>query len=159
MLALFAPFFERVQGTALATTIAQSSTITGILSASHLIGFTLVLGGALVSNLKLLGLLFPDRDTLEITAPTARGMAAGLLISMTTGLLLFSARAADASANQIFQIKMMLLAAAALLQFVLVGRMSRRLPAKSPVLRLTGGVSLALWLGVALAGCGFILLE
>jgi hypothetical protein len=159
MLALFAPFFERVQETALASAIAGSSILTGVLSASHLIGFTLVLGGALVSNLKLIGLLFPGRDTLEVTVPATRGIAAGLLISLTTGLLLFSARAADASANQIFQIKMMLLASAAVLQFTLVGRMSRTRPANSPSLRLTGGMSLALWFGVALAGCGFILLE
>lgn len=159
MQATLAPFFERVQGTALASAIAQSSLITGVLSASHLIGFTLVLGGALVSSLKLIGLLFPERATLEITVPASRGIAAGLLVSLTTGLLLFSARASDASANEIFQLKMALLVSATLFQFLFVGRISRRFPATSPSLRLTGSVSLALWFGVALAGCGFILLE
>jgi hypothetical protein len=156
---LLAPFFARVQESALATAIAGSSAITGALSASHLLGFALVLGGALVSNLKLVGVLFPERPTLEVTAPAGRGIAVGLLVSIVTGLLLFSARAADASANWIFQLKMTLLVTAALFQFAFVGPIGRRLPRTSASLRLTGGVSLALWIGVALAGCAFILLE
>jgi len=63
--------------------------LTGALSSVHVIGFTLVTGGALVANLNLLGVLFPGRPPIEVTRPASRGIAAGLAISALTGLLLF----------------------------------------------------------------------
>jgi hypothetical protein len=41
----------------------------------HVIGFTLVTGGALVANLNLLGVLFPGRSPMEVTRPASRGIA------------------------------------------------------------------------------------
>ena len=157
-MAIFAPFFAKVQATAVASAIAQSSRITGGLSATHLIGLALVMGGALLSNLRLLGLLFPQRPAAEVTSLAGRAVLAGLLVSVTTGVMLFSARASDISSNGTFQLKMALLAAAAVVQFAVVGRSGRGVPSASR-LRVTGAVGLALWFGVAFAGCAFILFE
>src|SRR5262245_53685888 len=114
---------EALQHSAVAMAIGNSLVLLAGLSSLHVVGFALVSGGALVSNLRLLGLMFRDRPVAEIVVPTRRGMAVGLLISVVTGLLLFSTRATAASGNQFFQIKMTLLVGAVLMQFVLQRRL------------------------------------
>src|SRR5688500_2982720 len=109
-----AAFFVWLEGTRMAIAVRDSLMLTGALSAVHLVGFTLTTGGALVANLNLLGLLFPDRPPLEVTRPASRGIALGLTISALTGVLLFASRATVASVNGIFQMKMVLLVAAVL---------------------------------------------
>ena len=153
-----AAFFVWLEGTRMAITVRDSLTLTGALSAVHLVGFTLTTGGALVANLNLLGVLFPGRPPLEVTGPASRGIAVGLTISALTGALLFAPRATVASVNGIFQVKMLLLAAAALFHILVHRRVARA--ATSPSLRrATGAVGLLLWTGLALAGCAYILLE
>jgi uncharacterized protein DUF6644 len=153
-----ATVFLRLQETALATAISQSVMLTGGLSAIHLVGFTLIMGSAIVSNLRLAGVLFADRPVEEIDAPTSRGLAVGLLISITTGLLLFAARAITASESSTFWLKMLLLVAAALFHFLVHRRVAAR-PSPALAMRATGAVGLTLWVAVAFAGCAFILFE
>jgi hypothetical protein len=151
--------FARLEATTLANTIAQSVLLTGSLSAVHLVGFTLLMGAAVVSNLRLTGTLFPQRPVLEIAEPAARAIAMGLAISVASGLLLFSARASAAIVNSTFQLKMLLLLGAALFHFAVHLKVARQ-PASTPgLLRMIGTLGLVLWLGLALAGCAFILLE
>ena len=152
-------FLEWIQATGLAATVRDSLLLTGALSAVHLLGFTLVTGGALVSNLRLLGALFPQHPIVEISRPASRGIAVGLIVSVTTGLLLFAPRAMAASANGTFQLKMLLLLGAATFHFTLHRRVARQVPGAPGFVRVAGGVGLALWLGLALAGCAYILLE
>ena len=148
-----------LQATSIANAVRDSTLLTGSLSAVHLVGFALVTGGALVSNLRLLGVLLPDRPVLEVSRPAARGIAIGLAISIATGLLLVAPRAIAASANRIFQIKMLLLVSAAAFHFVVHRAATRRRVVPPGTLRGVGAIGLALWLGVALAGSAFILLE
>jgi hypothetical protein len=152
-------FFAWLAGTDVALTVRDSLLLTGALSATHLLGFTLVTGGALVGNLRLLGVLLADRPAIDVTRPAGRGIAVGLAISLVTGLLLFAPRAPDASANATFQTKMLLLVLAAAFHFTVHRRVSRRAASTSAVLRAVGAAGLLLWTGVALAGCAFILLE
>jgi hypothetical protein len=152
-------FFAWLEGTRLALTVRDSLLLTGALSAVHLIGFTLTTGGALVANLNLLGVLFRDRPVIDVTRPASRGMAIGLAISVLTGALLFAARASAASANGIFQVKMLLLVTAALFHLSVHRRISRNGTAPSSLQRGTAVIGLLLWISLALAGCAFILLE
>ena len=153
-----AAFFVWLEGTRMAIAVRDSLMLTGALSAVHLVGFTLTTGGALVANLNLLGLLFPDRPPLEVTRPTSRGIALGLTISALTGVLLFAPRATVASVNGIFQMKMLLLVAAVLFHSLVHQRVARTATSSS-MRRGTGAVGLVLWVGLALAGCAYILLE
>jgi hypothetical protein len=150
-----APLLSWVQDSRVAATIGQSSLLTGFLSGLHLLGLTLVVGGALVSGLRRLGLVLGDRPVAEVTRPISRGMSIGLAVSVATGLLLFAPRASTAARNSIFQSKMLLLLTAAVFQFAV----AHRLDARPPLLKLTGSAQLALWFSVAAAGCAFILLE
>jgi hypothetical protein len=148
-----------VETTTVATTVGQSLLLTASLSAIHLLGFTLVTGGALVANLRLLGALLPQYPVIEITRPASRGIAFGLAISIATGLLLFAGKATAVSANGTFQLKMLLLVAAALFHFTWHRRVARRGAACVRLLQVTGALGLSLWVGLALAGCAFILFE
>jgi hypothetical protein len=153
-----ASFFLWLEGTRIAITVRDSLTLTGALSAFHLVGFTLTTGGALVANLNLLGLLFPDRPPLEVSRPATRGIALGLAISALTGGLLFAPRATVASMNGIFQTKMLLLVAAVFFHALAHQRVARS-SVSTTVRRGAGAVGLLLWTSLALAGCAYILLE
>ena len=152
-------FFVWLEGSGVATTVRDSLMLTAALSAAHLIGFTLVTGGALVANLNLLGVLFQDRPALDVTRPATRGIALGLTVSVVTGVLLFGPRATVASGNSIFQTKMALLLAAVVFHLAVHQRVARNESAAGATRRVTAVAGLLLWTGLALAGCAFILLE
>ena len=163
-----APLFAWLEATRMATTVRDTLLLNASLSAVHLIGFTMVTGGALVANLNLLGVLFPGRPPVEVTRPASRGIALGLAISVLTGVFLFAPRATVASMNWIFQLKMTLLVTAVLFH-VFVHRRVAATPRSDHVRgatswstltqRATAVVGLLLWTGLALSGCAFILLE
>ena len=153
------PLVKWVQATRIATTVGQSLLLTGFISSIHLLGLTLLVGGVLVSSLRLLGVIFPERPLLDVTGAADRGIMLGLAISVATGLLLFAARAVEIAENGFFQLKMLLLVAAAVFYFAVYRNISRRAHVQPRLLRFTGALGLALWFAVALAGCAFILLE
>jgi hypothetical protein len=148
-----------LEGTRIAKVVANSLALTAGLSAIHLIGFTLLMGGAIVSNLRLAGVLLTRQTLVEIRRPAERGMLAGLCISVTTGVLLFSARASEASQNMLFQFKMAALVAAFVFQFVLQRRLVSTTLDPGRIARATGMVGLILWFTLAIAACAFVLLE
>ena len=151
-------FFAWLETTRMALAVRDSVVLTAGLSATHLLGFTLSTGGGLLSNLRLLGVLFAHRPLTEISRPATRGVLVGLMVSIITGALLFSPRAVTASENSTFQLKMLLLAAAAVFQFAVHQRiMARSSPPR--LQRLMGALGILLWIGLALAGCAFILFE
>ncbi|MEQ1913160.1 MAG: DUF6644 family protein [Vicinamibacterales bacterium] len=150
---------DALQHSWLAQTIAQSQMLTASLSAAHLLGFTLVMGSAVVSNLRLLGVMFTDQPATHVTQPARRALLLGACLSAATGVLLFMPRATGAVANDFFRVKMTLLLLALLLVTTVQGKVARREAAERGVARLVGAVGLALWVGVALAASAFILLE
>lgn len=154
-----AALFAWLQGTQVAMTVRESTLLTASLSAVHLLGLTLITGGALVANLRMLGVLLSERPVVEVARPAGRGVAIGLAISIATGLLLFAPRAPVASANRIFQTKMLLLAAATIFHFSMHRTASRDSSFGAVAQRATGATGLLLWSGVAVAGAAYILLE
>jgi len=159
MMTALGPLAAWLQTTGMATAVGESTLLSGLLSGMHLIGLTLLVGGALVSMLRLLGLIFPDRPVSDITAATDRGMMLGLAISIATGFLLLAPRASQFIGNSSFQTKMLVLLSAGLFHFAVRRRVIRRSDAGPGALGLAGACGFALWFGVALAGCALILLE
>ena len=137
------------QGSALASAVGNSPTITAMLSALHALGFTFIMGGALFANLGTLGVLFPSRPVQEVAGPGSRLIALGLLLSLPTGLLLFGPRALNTAHNSTFQLKLLLILTATAVQFGLQRRGTRAI----------GALGLTLWIALALTACAFILLE
>lgn len=151
---------EALQDSWLAHTIGESQMLTASLSALHLVGFTLVMSSALVSGLRMLGVTLREVTAINVIRPATRVMLIGLSISAATGALLFIPRAAGAAANDIFRLKLTLLLGAILMHFTMTRRVAGwRGVGDTGAQRATGALGLALWVGVALAGCAFILLE
>ena len=147
--------FLWLEHSSVSAAIASSTALTGSLSAVHIIGFVLVMSGALVANLRALGVLFAGRAGTDIAAQANRVVLIGLAVSVATGAFLFAARATDASANGVFQLKMLLLVVAVLVHFA-VARGARE---GTALARAAHALSLAVWLGLAVTACAFILLE
>ena len=150
---------EALQSSWLAQTVGQSQALTAGLSAVHLLGFTLVVGSALVSNLRMTGVLLAELPATRVTRPASRNVAIGMLISATTGALLFVPRAHAAALNPFFQLKLTLLVLAAITQFVLQRKVAARANRSRGLARVVGVLGIILWTSAALAACGFILLE
>lgn len=143
----------------LAAWVSSSPLILGALSGFHLIGFTLVVGTALVSGLHMMGVAFADRPSREVIATAVRVMVAGIALSVLTGIVQVSPRAGAALANWIFVAKMTLLAGAIAAQ-VVVPRFAARADAGTVFeLRVWSVVTTILWLAVGVMGAAFILLE
>lgn len=152
-------FLAWLQTTSIATTMGESALLTGFVSGIHLLGLTVIVGGAFVSGLRLLGVILPARPVADVTAAVGRGMMLGLAVSVASGLLLFAPRALSAASNSVFQTKMLLLLTAVVFQVAVHGRVTRRRDAGPRVQKFTGACGLALWFGVAVAGCAYILFE
>jgi hypothetical protein len=151
--------FEWIEATRLARGVANSASLTAWLSAVHVIGFAIVMGSALVGNLRALGILLTRSTVGDVLRPANRAIILGLAISASTGALLFSARATDAAANGFFQLKMLLLVAATTFQFTVDRHRADDGQRTVRHVRAVAAVALSLWLGLALAACAFILLE
>jgi hypothetical protein len=118
----------------------------------HLLGLTLLLGTALVLNLRLLGAIMRRQSIPEIVNATAPLLWSGAGLAMGSGLLLFLAEAVKCYYNAAFWYKMGLLLSAILFQLV-VHRRLRAVPSTATALvKATAAVSLLLWFGVAVAG-------
>jgi len=152
------PLITWIEATSLANTVRNSTQITAVLSSVHLIGLALIAGGALFSNLARLGAFVARQYRGDAITPAARAVTVGLMISVLTGFMLFTARASAAVENQVFIIKMSLLALAVVVHFTLQA-VNRRQPSDNAGVQAAGVLGLVLWFGVALAGCAFIFLE
>jgi hypothetical protein len=148
-----------IESTQIARTVGGSMWLIASLSATHVIGYALVMGGALLASFGWLGLLGPRLPVADLTRAANRGIVLGLVISVVTGMLLVSWKAAAAAANGIFQAKMLLMVLAVVVHFACQRRMDGRRSSGSPLPRSLGAVGLALWVGLALASSAFILLE
>jgi hypothetical protein len=158
-MSLLAPLLEWIQSTSVAMLVSQTSLLNAWLSSFHLVGATLLVGGVLVSSLRLMGAVLPDRPVNDVTAAMRTGMLIGLALNIVTGLLMVSPRAVDAAGNWIFELKMALLAAAVIFYVGWYRRAARGERSSSLPAGAVGAIGLVLWLGVLAAGAGFILLE
>src|SRR5215467_5300774 len=109
--------FSAIEKSAVAMAIRDSTLLTGGLSGLHLIGLTLLVGSALVSSASLAGWVVTDQPIADVTRTARRASIVGLCISVATGLLLVSFRLSMSLGSRAFQIKMVTLAAAALVHF------------------------------------------
>jgi hypothetical protein len=138
-----------------AATIRRSLYIYPFLNAAHIFAMTLLIGGILPADLRLIG-FFPS----VALAPFLRlmtGIAAlGLALAIVTGFLLFSVQPHEYAGNAAFLTKIALVAFGALLALaVRFSRAWRRALASSDVregLRAAAFLSMLVWIAALLAG-------
>lgn len=126
----------------------------------HLVGIAVLVGSVAMFDLRLLGLskAIPIPALARHLLPWSLG---ALLLVVPSGLMMFSAHAADFVANRVFLLKMGLLLAAGVNaaafhmgSYARVADWERGLPAPRSA-RLQASASLALW--IAVIACGRLL--
>lgn len=148
-----------LEATRVAQAVGSSMWTVATLSAVHVLGYALVMGGVVVGNLRLLGWVVPTVSVADVLRPASRAVACGLVISIVTGILLVSWKAVAAVGNDIFRIKMLLLLVAAVLHFTWQARVARTPRPDGGGTRLPGAIGLLLWLGLAISAAAYILFE
>jgi hypothetical protein len=138
-----------------AAAIRRSVAVYPVVNATHIFALTLLVGGILPADLRLLG-RFPNLP-LEPFARLMSGIAAvGLALAIGTGFLLFSVRPLDYAGNPAFLTKIGLVGAGTLLALAVRFSASwRRALAGGGVetgLRLAAIGSIVVWLSALLAG-------
>lgn len=129
-----------------------------LVNAGHIAGLALLFGAIVPMDLRLLGLwrTIPVATMAGVLLPVA---ATGLGVAAVTGSLLFSVRAVEYAALDIFQAKLLLILAS-LLNILLLHRSATWAlyregavdSGTEPGLRAAGLLSILLWLSVIVAG-------
>lgn len=153
------PALEALQKAELPTALRQSNLAYPAVNAAHIGGLALLFGSIVPLDLRLLGFWrsVPVADLARVLLPTA---IAGLILAIVTGALLFSVHAVKYAAMPVFQLKLLLIAAAGVNALALRGAVSwsNALGKRSGPgilagrIRLAGLISIALWMGVIFCG-------
>jgi hypothetical protein len=149
-----------LESTTLAAAMRQWLWLYPIVEIIHIAGFVVLVGAAVMFDLRLLGLSrsLPVRDVARHLLPWAR---ASLVLVVPTGLMMFAAHATEMAQNPAFRLKLLLIASAgsnaAIFHrgiFKTVETWNVNAPAPA-LARIAAVLSLMLWTGVI--GCGRLL--
>lgn len=126
-----------------------------LVNASHIISISLVVGAIVTLDLKLLGLFRPF-PIATLAPPLSRVSAAGIMLAILTGLLLFSVRPAAYIQNTAFLIKVALIvlgiANALLLKSNFHWKVALAGGELHKSVRVSAFLSVALWFSAVIAG-------
>lgn len=149
---MLASFAAAVEGTDVVRALKFSQLGYAAANTAHVLGFTLLVGAILPMDLRLIG-FWRSVDQGALTRILTPIAAAGLVIAVLAGMVLFSVRAGHYLNASLFYWKMGLVAAGAALALILhlraglwLQRMTRRQAA------FHGAASLCCWLGALAAG-------
>lgn len=142
--------------TAIAQLLRQSRYLYPLVNALHILALSSLFGAIMAFDLRLLG-LFRSVPVQPLALYLPRIAAGGLLVALTSGLMLFSVQPLDYVENPAFLIKLALVLAGTIHAFALRHTASwrdlvRHDGAVSGRLRLSGAVSLVIWTAAIIAG-------
>ena len=149
---------EWVYGTTVSVAIRESEWLFPIIETIHVLGLSLSVGLLFVSDLRLIGLALTRRAASDLWSQLWPWMMVGFVIMFVSGALLFWSQPIKAYQSIFFRIKLLLLVCAALNAAYYHATVFRRIrewdadPIPPIQARLTGWLSLALWVGVIAAG-------
>ena len=151
-------FCEWLQNTPWGTAIRESTLMFPIIETIHVLALGLSVGTVAVFDLRLLGLGLRREPVSQVMSQIMPWSIAGIVVMFVTGGLLFWCQALKAYDSVFFRIKLLLLVLAGVnaLVFQLTVYRSMATWDKAEItplqVRLTGGLSLALWIGIIAAG-------
>lgn len=132
--------------------VALSTPVYGVVSSLHILSMALLIGGILLVDLRLAGMLkHLDEGAARLLRLTAR---TGAALAIVTGILLLSARPGEYFANRVFLAKMIVVGAA-LANAVAFEWMARGRHGAWPTgihARIAGLVSLTGWTAALILG-------
>jgi len=148
------PLFRWAESSWLSVEIRASTWQFAILEMVHLVGLTILLGTLMVLDLRLFGLGMRRQKLPDLARDLNAWIWTGLLIVLSSGVLLFFGEPMKLYGNASFHVKMLLLFLGIVLQFSLFRSVTSSDHPSSGLDKLVGSLSLALWFGVGLAGRG-----
>jgi hypothetical protein len=148
-----------IQSTALSHWISKSNhlLIAGF-QVIHVMGFILLLASLVLISLRLLGLILKQQTVPQVAREATRLIWIGLAMAVGTGILMFIGSPRHYFYNPAFDVKMLLLLAAVIVQALLFGRVAASEAQKPWLARTAVGLSLVFWFAVSMAGraIGFV---
>jgi hypothetical protein len=143
--------------TAIGTRIRESDNLFSAIETAHVLGIVLTAGTIAIVDLRILGLLLNRHPIDEVLAPLVRIAWLGFSIMAATGLLLFWSEAGKLYLNPAFRLKLLLLLAAGVNQWIFHKTYDRDIAAgaRRAVARrahLSAILSLSLWIGIIVLG-------
>lgn len=148
-----------IQNSAVAHAVSKSNHMVGAgLQIFHVLGFILLLASIVLISLRLLGLAFAQQPISKVGRDATRLIWIGLALTVVSGTLMFVSSPRLYYYNPAFELKMLLLVAAVLVQVLLLRRVAASDAPAPALVRTTVALSLVSWFGVGLAGriIGFI---
>ncbi len=145
-------FLAWLQGTALATAVAETLWAYPLLETLHALGMAMLLGSLGLINLRILGYK-PELPLLGMQELLPLAWA-GFTLNAASGIALFTSDAIYFFSSYTFRIKLVLIVLAGL-NAALLNRKALRSAAAglaSPAARWLAGTSLVFWVGAAAAG-------
>jgi hypothetical protein len=140
----------RLQESDYAALVRQSVVLYPLANVTHVLAALVLFAGVAAMDLRLLGVFkgVPPQVLIARLRPVA---AVALAVIVVTGLTLFAPEAAAIGRNTAFRLKLVAIVVA-LANVWVNARALRRDGEGAPLVRVTAGLSLALWLTVAAAG-------
>ena len=153
-----------LEHTSPAIAISESSWLFPGIESIHVVAITLVVGSITMVDLRLLDINLRERPVAELTGEVLPWTWASFAVAVCSGALLFSSNATHYWGTVPFRAKMLLLALAGLNMEVFHATTHRSVniwggqPRTPRAAKISGGVSLALWVGVVALGrwIGFV---
>ena len=148
------PFFEWCNNSSLSVTIRESKVLFPIIETLHLIGLTLLFGSILVLNLRLFGVVMQRQAASQVARVISPYILGSMVVTFSSGILLFFSEALKLYGSTPFQIKMVLLATALVFHFTIHRKVATTDDSRMSLWRakMAATISLTLWFGVGLAG-------
>lgn len=122
-----------------------------LVNAGHILGVALLVGGIVPLDLRLAG-LWPRVGIEHLWPVLARTAAAGFMLALVTGLLLFATRATEYVASSLFLGKLALIVLAGLNAAWFLRHHATTGSALPATVRFGAIASMALWLSALLLG-------
>ena len=148
-----------IQTSALSHAISQSNhlLIAGF-QVFHVMGFVLLLAALVLISLRLLGLILTEQTVPEVASQALRLVWSGLALAVGSGVLMFIGSPKHYFYNPAFDVKMVLLLVAVLVQALLFRKVASSDHPSPWLARTTVAVSLVFWFAVSMAGraIGFV---
>lgn len=148
---MLAQLLHALNETAFSTRLRESDWTFSIIETVHVLSIAVMAGTIALVDLRLLGVLFRRQRVSRVTVQVTPITWVGFALMAVSGTLLFVAQPEKNAANPAFQIKLVLLAAAAINLVVFHRWVFRNVAVwderQTPpaAARLSGAVSLALW--------------
>jgi hypothetical protein len=148
-------WLHALHGWEVAALIRRSLYVYPLLNATHIFALTLLIGGILPADLRMLGLFRGVASAPFLRLMTAIS-ATGLALAVVTGFFLFSVQPLEYASNPAFLTKVTLIALgtvnALAVRFSGAWRMALVTGEASRGLKLAAGFSLIVWIAALLAG-------